>query len=51
MPQMAPMSWMILFLMFINSYLIMNMMIYFFYKFKNMNLNKNNSINQMNWKW
>nr|YP_009654735.1 ATP synthase F0 subunit 8 [Catacanthus incarnatus]QCI09290.1 ATP synthase F0 subunit 8 [Catacanthus incarnatus] len=56
MPQMAPLWWEILFLMFIFSYLTMNILIYFNNKKeninqtnKNMNNMKNNKI--MNWKW
>uniref|UniRef100_UPI0030DF4B67 ATP synthase F0 subunit 8 n=1 Tax=Mecidea indica TaxID=3127717 RepID=UPI0030DF4B67 len=53
MPQMAPMWWEILFIMFIMSFILMNIMMYFFNKMKtNMNKKeKSNNINQMNWMW
>nr|YP_009485685.1 ATP synthase F0 subunit 8 [Carbula sinica]AVZ00821.1 ATP synthase F0 subunit 8 [Carbula sinica] len=52
MPQMAPLWWEMLFIMFILTFILMNIMIYFnmkisqkFYK------NNYNSIKQFNWKW
>nr|YP_010698192.1 ATP synthase F0 subunit 8 [Aphrophora memorabilis]WCH58178.1 ATP synthase F0 subunit 8 [Aphrophora memorabilis] len=51
MPQMAPMSWTLLFLMFILSYLMFNMNIYFIQNFENMKKKNNNITKQMNWKW
>nr|QGU83696.1 ATP synthase F0 subunit 8 [Eysarcoris aeneus] len=52
MPQMSPLWWEILFMMFILSYILMNIMIYFTPQMKQDN--KNNKmyfINQSNWKW
>nr|YP_007317457.1 ATP synthase F0 subunit 8 [Callitettix versicolor]ACD77280.1 ATP synthase F0 subunit 8 [Callitettix versicolor] len=48
---MAPMPWMMLFMMFMLSYMIFNMNIYFLQNF--MIKKKNNKIMtlQMNWKW
>nr|YP_009104428.1 ATP synthase F0 subunit 8 [Callitettix biformis]AFV32130.1 ATP synthase F0 subunit 8 [Callitettix biformis] len=51
MPQMAPMAWLLLFTMFILSYMMFNMNIYFIQNFENNNKKNNNIIKQMNWKW
>nr|YP_010222618.1 ATP synthase F0 subunit 8 [Plautia lushanica]UCC46081.1 ATP synthase F0 subunit 8 [Plautia lushanica] len=52
MPQMAPLWWEILFMMFILSFIMMIIMIYF--SLQN-NIHKKsmqmNNINQMNWMW
>nr|YP_007626995.1 ATP synthase F0 subunit 8 [Chauliops fallax]AFV25568.1 ATP synthase F0 subunit 8 [Chauliops fallax] len=52
MPQMSPMSWETLFIMFIMLYLITNMMIYWT-KEKKTSQNKmsKNMTMHMNWKW
>nr|UBI44017.1 ATP synthase F0 subunit 8 [Eysarcoris gibbosus] len=51
MPQMAPLWWEILFLMFMLSYLMSTTLLYFNFKVK---MNKNNCVMKlfnMNWKW
>nr|AXS65693.1 ATP synthase F0 subunit 8 [Coleoptera sp. 3 KM-2017] len=52
MPQMAPLWWELLFIMFIMTYIIMSMMIY---HTPNMNLSHETKTNQMSlnmiWKW
>nr|YP_010895317.1 ATP synthase F0 subunit 8 [Victoriana melanorrhina]WJW73908.1 ATP synthase F0 subunit 8 [Victoriana melanorrhina] len=54
MPQMAPISWLSLFMFFSMIFILFNMMNYFIYipmtHKSNKNLNKINS-NSMNWKW
>nr|AUJ22870.1 ATP synthase F0 subunit 8 [Apocephalus antennatus] len=53
MPQMAPISWLILFIIFSTTFILFNIMNYF------MSLNtspeslkqKSNSFKSMNWKW
>nr|UPL65743.1 ATPase subunit 8 [Notobitus elongatus] len=53
MPQMAPLWWEILFIMFITMFMMTNMIIYYNKNMKpNLNIkNKNYSINQFKWKW
>nr|YP_010022276.1 ATP synthase F0 subunit 8 [Pentatoma semiannulata]QOL12466.1 ATP synthase F0 subunit 8 [Pentatoma semiannulata] len=52
MPQMAPLWWEILFLMFLITFLAINILIYFINnKNINMNVNKNIKMNQFNWTW
>nr|YP_004733175.1 ATP synthase F0 subunit 8 [Abidama producta]ACT36221.1 ATP synthase F0 subunit 8 [Abidama producta] len=51
MPQMAPMSWTMLLLMFIMSYMMFNTMIYFTQDLKTNKKNKKIMTLQMNWKW
>nr|YP_011032069.1 ATP synthase F0 subunit 8 [Carinata recurvata]WRH31299.1 ATP synthase F0 subunit 8 [Carinata recurvata] len=50
MPQMSPMWWVIMFLIFILCFLIMNSMIYFNYLINNTNINKLGYSN-LTWKW
>nr|AVJ52282.1 ATP synthase F0 subunit 8 [Lamprocoris roylii] len=52
MPQMAPLYWEILFIMFIIS-MIMMMIIIFHSKFNQITVNTNMKplVNQVNWKW
>nr|UFZ13794.1 ATP synthase F0 subunit 8 [Anachauliodes laboissierei] len=52
MPQMAPLSWILLFLFFTIMFIIFNMMNYYIYSPKNLdsNLNKLNKFTN-NWKW
>nr|YP_010714131.1 ATP synthase F0 subunit 8 [Menida lata]WDD39694.1 ATP synthase F0 subunit 8 [Menida lata] len=52
MPQMAPLWWEILFILFLFLFMIMNIMVYFTKKnsFKIMSNNKKNMI-QFNWTW
>nr|ARH54523.1 ATP synthase F0 subunit 8 [Ocypus ophthalmicus] len=51
MPQMAPMNWLMLFILFTIIFLMVNCINYFsfFYSNKTSNLIKKN--NQINWKW
>nr|YP_010222553.1 ATP synthase F0 subunit 8 [Glaucias dorsalis]UCC46003.1 ATP synthase F0 subunit 8 [Glaucias dorsalis] len=53
MPQMAPLWWEILFLMFIMSFIMMSIMIYFLNNImiKNKNISNKININQLNWPW
>nr|YP_010570560.1 ATP synthase F0 subunit 8 [Palomena angulosa]UZG89985.1 ATP synthase F0 subunit 8 [Palomena angulosa] len=52
MPQMAPLWWEILFLMFIVMYISASIIIYFsFNKSLKSSINKNNMINQSKWLW
>nr|AWN56412.1 ATP synthase F0 subunit 8 [Strongygaster brasiliensis] len=57
MPQMAPIGWLSLFIIFIILFMIFNMMNYYSFiysmpKPKSMNLiNKTNLMNSLNWKW
>nr|YP_010026161.1 ATP synthase F0 subunit 8 [Mattiphus splendidus]QOQ37013.1 ATP synthase F0 subunit 8 [Mattiphus splendidus] len=52
MPQMAPLWWESLFIMFIILFLIMSMIIYHLIKPKKMKLKSlNKMVYQMNWKW
>nr|YP_010225767.1 ATP synthase F0 subunit 8 [Propsilocerus paradoxus]UDD74644.1 ATP synthase F0 subunit 8 [Propsilocerus paradoxus] len=54
MPQMAPISWLILFFVFFITMILFNIMNYYCFFFKNLNQNskKNNLIkNSLNWKW
>nr|WAP91726.1 ATP synthase F0 subunit 8 [Idiocerini gen. 'Neoamritatus' sp.] len=50
MPQMSPMWWLTLMLMFNLLYLITNNILYFNYKIKNKELIKSNKM-KMIWKW
>nr|YP_009695043.1 ATP synthase F0 subunit 8 [Emeia pseudosauteri]QEJ81581.1 ATP synthase F0 subunit 8 [Emeia pseudosauteri] len=50
MPQMAPMNWYYLFLLFIFIVLMINMMIYFNKIYENNNKNIKKNI-QFKWKW
>nr|YP_010371611.1 ATP synthase F0 subunit 8 [Sphegina sp.]UOW81239.1 ATP synthase F0 subunit 8 [Sphegina sp.] len=54
MPQMAPINWLSLFLLFSLIFILFNMMNYFIYlpttpKSKSLNFKK--TTNSMNWKW
>nr|YP_010463243.1 ATP synthase F0 subunit 8 [Iphicrates gressitti]UUJ37767.1 ATP synthase F0 subunit 8 [Iphicrates gressitti] len=50
MPQMSPMWWDFLYMIFITLFLLMNTMIFFIKKFnQSMIMNKTNKM--MNWKW
>nr|UJG45296.1 ATP synthase F0 subunit 8 [Beris vallata] len=54
MPQMAPISWLTLFIIFTITFIMFNILNYFCF-FNNTPQNnspiKNNLINSMNWKW
>nr|ARH53912.1 ATP synthase F0 subunit 8 [Limonius minutus] len=51
MPQMAPLSWINLFIMFIMIFMIMNTLNYFSFKYENLILKSTPNINKINWKW
>nr|YP_009995379.1 ATP synthase F0 subunit 8 [Ochthebius hasegawai]QNP09795.1 ATP synthase F0 subunit 8 [Ochthebius hasegawai] len=53
MPQMAPMNWMMLFLMFTIIFLVFNSLNYFSFKYMNKNTNNKFNLkkNFLNWKW
>nr|WKU84150.1 ATP synthase F0 subunit 8 [Serichlamys sp. ECU1] len=53
MPQMAPMNWPILFIMFIMTFIMFNLMNYYMYLPSNFKIKnfKNLKILSMNWKW
>nr|YP_010999271.1 ATP synthase F0 subunit 8 [Synorthocladius bifidus]WPM93117.1 ATP synthase F0 subunit 8 [Synorthocladius bifidus] len=56
MPQMAPISWLILFIIFSMAFLSFNVLNYFCYNNKKISMNKNSSMNKnnyknLNWKW
>nr|YP_010950979.1 ATP synthase F0 subunit 8 [Thienemanniella majuscula]WML69320.1 ATP synthase F0 subunit 8 [Thienemanniella majuscula] len=59
MPQMAPLSWLILFFLFTATFFLFNIMNYFNKMFINLNKNtkmnnkemKNLLLNKNNWKW
>nr|AXS66233.1 ATP synthase F0 subunit 8 [Cucujoidea sp. 2 KM-2017] len=51
MPQMAPLSWLILFVYFLMIFIIYNVMNYYmFYYSVKLNL-MNKKMNSINWKW
>nr|QBZ37539.1 ATP synthase F0 subunit 8 [Aesalus sp. JL-2019] len=51
MPQMAPMSWTLLMLMFITSFLIFNSLNYFNFKYFPKTPKTSKSKIKINWKW
>nr|YP_009995314.1 ATP synthase F0 subunit 8 [Ochthebius atriceps]QNP09717.1 ATP synthase F0 subunit 8 [Ochthebius atriceps] len=51
MPQMAPMNWIMLFLMFTMIFLIFNSLNYFSFKYLPLNKSFTNKMNKLNWKW
>nr|YP_009995470.1 ATP synthase F0 subunit 8 [Ochthebius scopuli]QNP09925.1 ATP synthase F0 subunit 8 [Ochthebius scopuli] len=52
MPQMAPMNWILLFMMFTIIFLMFNSMNYFSFKYNNNNKNIfNKKMSKLNWKW
>nr|QZH43598.1 ATP synthase F0 subunit 8 [Coboldia fuscipes] len=53
MPQMAPISWLILFIIFTLTFMMFNIMNYFTFFYKPSTLSSSKKINfqQMNWKW
>nr|YP_010507210.1 ATP synthase F0 subunit 8 [Amara ovata]UXF64361.1 ATP synthase F0 subunit 8 [Amara ovata] len=53
MPQMAPMNWLFLYIMFNIIFLMFNFFNYYMFLIKNtMKSNKNNNIfKNLNWKW
>nr|YP_011010475.1 ATP synthase F0 subunit 8 [Halobates flaviventris]WPW47103.1 ATP synthase F0 subunit 8 [Halobates flaviventris] len=51
MPQMAPLSWLTLMIMFIIMIIIINSMTYFNKNYMIKNKMENKKMNQLNWKW
>nr|ALO71215.1 ATP synthase F0 subunit 8 [Thinonoma atra] len=51
MPQMAPMNWLVLFLMFIIAFMIFNSLNYFCFLYKPKNFTVMKTHSQINWKW
>nr|YP_009443415.1 ATP synthase F0 subunit 8 [Pteroptyx maipo]ATR80199.1 ATP synthase F0 subunit 8 [Pteroptyx maipo] len=51
MPQMAPLSWLNLFIFFIIVFLMFNIMNYFSLIYKNNIIKKNNEKKNIMWKW
>nr|YP_009250587.1 ATP synthase F0 subunit 8 [Heterotermes cf. paradoxus AUS121]AMX22916.1 ATP synthase F0 subunit 8 [Heterotermes cf. paradoxus AUS121] len=52
MPQMMPMEWMMLYIMFLTTFLMFNIMNYFTQFPNSTTSTKSNiSVNKMNWKW
>nr|ASL05709.1 ATP synthase F0 subunit 8 [Monochamus sartor urussovii]UZT27195.1 ATP synthase F0 subunit 8 [Monochamus sartor urussovii]WDE75824.1 ATP synthase F0 subunit 8 [Monochamus sartor urussovii] len=51
MPQMAPLSWLILFLFFILTYLIFNIMNFYSFNYMIKSTKKIKSSLSYNWKW
>nr|YP_010294900.1 ATP synthase F0 subunit 8 [Oiceoptoma thoracicum]UMO90838.1 ATP synthase F0 subunit 8 [Oiceoptoma thoracicum] len=51
MPQMAPMNWLILFIMFIIIFLMFNSMNYFSFKYPTKSISTSKTTSKINWKW
>nr|YP_011010384.1 ATP synthase F0 subunit 8 [Metrocoris nigrofasciatus]WPW46999.1 ATP synthase F0 subunit 8 [Metrocoris nigrofasciatus] len=51
MPQMAPLPWLSLMIMFIITITIINTLMYFNKNYMTKMENKEKSLNKMNWKW
>nr|YP_011010371.1 ATP synthase F0 subunit 8 [Metrocoris triangulatus]WPW46986.1 ATP synthase F0 subunit 8 [Metrocoris triangulatus] len=51
MPQMAPLSWMMLMMTFIMTMMIINTLMYFNKNYITKTTMKNKDKNSMNWKW
>nr|YP_010491829.1 ATP synthase F0 subunit 8 [Dinothenarus chrysocomus]UWM92615.1 ATP synthase F0 subunit 8 [Dinothenarus chrysocomus] len=51
MPQMAPLNWLILFIMFTIIFLMFNCLNYFSFSYKNKPLTFSKFKNKINWKW
>nr|AEP27669.1 ATP synthase F0 subunit 8 [Doydirhynchus austriacus] len=51
MPQMAPLSWLILFFFFISIFLMFNSLNYFIFLYENKTMQVKKNINKYNWKW
>nr|ALO70966.1 ATP synthase F0 subunit 8 [Aleocharinae sp. 4 EF-2015] len=51
MPQMAPMNWLSLFLMFIATFMIFNSLNYFCFLYQPKSFKINKIISKINWKW
>nr|YP_010439950.1 ATP synthase F0 subunit 8 [Pseudoechthistatus hei]UTD44996.1 ATP synthase subunit 8 [Pseudoechthistatus hei] len=51
MPQMAPLSWLILFMFFLFIYLLFNISNFYNFKYSSKSDLKNKNILNYNWKW
>nr|ARH55016.1 ATP synthase F0 subunit 8 [Geodromicus suturalis] len=51
MPQMAPMNWLMLFMMFSMIFLLFNSLNYFSFNYKFKLNTKNKNFSKINWKW
>nr|AYQ19041.1 ATP synthase F0 subunit 8 [Elateridae sp. 3 ACP-2013] len=51
MPQMAPLSWINLFIMFVMTFMIINTLNYFSYTYNNKSTQKMMKFKKINWKW
>nr|ARH55220.1 ATP synthase F0 subunit 8 [Thanatophilus sinuatus] len=51
MPQMAPMNWLTLFIMFVIIFLMFNSINYFSFKYPNKTFKINKNTFKFNWKW
>nr|ARH53691.1 ATP synthase F0 subunit 8 [Adrastus rachifer] len=51
MPQMAPLSWLNLFILFITTFLILNSLNYFSFMYSNNQLKSIPKFKKINWKW
>nr|YP_010486365.1 ATP synthase subunit 8 [Pseudoechthistatus chiangshunani]UVW93770.1 ATP synthase subunit 8 [Pseudoechthistatus chiangshunani] len=51
MPQMAPLSWLILFMFFLIIYLLFNISNFYNFKYNSKSTLKNKNILNYNWKW
>nr|ARH53717.1 ATP synthase F0 subunit 8 [Anthobium melanocephalum] len=51
MPQMAPMNWLTLFIMFTMIFLLFNSLNYFSFKYNTKDNNLNKKTFKLNWKW
>nr|YP_010035482.1 ATP synthase F0 subunit 8 [Melanotus cribricollis]QQQ88074.1 ATP synthase F0 subunit 8 [Melanotus cribricollis] len=51
MPQMAPLSWINLFIIFIMTFMILNSLNYFSFIYNNKTIKKTSTIKTINWKW
>nr|ALO77187.1 ATP synthase F0 subunit 8 [Elateridae sp. GENSP01] len=51
MPQMAPLSWINLFILFISTFLILNSLNYFSFIYENKSTKKSMKTKSINWKW
>uniref|UniRef100_A0AAU7YS11 ATP synthase F0 subunit 8 n=1 Tax=Rhopalus nigricornis TaxID=3151526 RepID=A0AAU7YS11_9HEMI len=51
MPQMSPLWWEMLYIMFIMMFMIMIIIMYYNKNFKLKSIIYNKKINQLNWKW
>nr|YP_003097167.1 ATP synthase F0 subunit 8 [Psacothea hilaris]ACR44356.1 ATP synthase F0 subunit 8 [Psacothea hilaris] len=51
MPQMAPLSWLILFILFISIFFLFNIMNFYSFNYKEKSIKQKKSLLTFNWKW